>query len=565
MLHHNETNVDVQRLMHEIRASVVEKHAPEEAAKSTPPTPTNGHQAHANHYHVDDLLRFHGDEFVRNAYRAILGREADEAGMAHHLEGLASGRFNKMDVLASLSSSPEGRKSPVRLDGLSLPVAVRRLGRVPVVGYFIRLAVGILRVPNSIQHHNRFEFYTWSQQQRIADRQDQHHKEVTESLQQISAQILEIMQRAIEQQRSNEFALTAQHGEMEERFAAAQTHFDESTAKLTVQLASVTAEIALARQTIGSVNDEIASVRSDVASVRNEIAALQQTVEQQERTLSEYQTESQRIAEQLLPLRLRQEKSETELLMHERRLTVLLEALGRNSPTTQDRVLTEVAANEDEHRLDSLYAAFEDEFRGPRDEVSRRLQVYIPFLKKAGIKHDVVDLGCGRGEWLELLASESIEARGVDRNRIFIEAGLRANLNVVQEDILVYMRSLSDESLNLVTSFHVVEHVPFEMLIKLLDEIVRTLRPGGMVILETPNPANFIVGSCSFYADPTHRNPIPSETLQFLLEARGLKTIEVLKLRSRDEVKLEGETELVKRFNEYFYSAPDYAVIAGKP
>ena len=79
------------------------------------------------------------------------------------------------------------------------------------------------------------------------------------------------------------------------------------------------------------------------------------------------------------------------------------------------------------------------------------------------------------------------------------------------------------------------------------------------------DPENFMVGSYSFYADPTHRNPIPSKTLQFLLESRGLKTIEVLKLRSWDEAKLEGDTELVKRFNEYFYSAPDYAVIAGKP
>jgi O-antigen chain-terminating methyltransferase len=86
-----------------------------------------------------------------------------------------------------------------------------------------------------------------------------------------------------------------------------------------------------------------------------------------------------------------------------------------------------------------------------------------------------------------------------------------------------------------------------------------------MFIAETPNPENFMVGSCNFYADPTHRNPIPSSTLRFLFESRGLKTIDVLKLRSWDEAKIEGDTELVKRFNEYFYSAPDYAVIAEKP
>ena len=131
MLHHNETDLDVQRLMHEIRASVAGRNDPEDEQTAPPRPPaavaaqTNGHWEQKNHYHVNDLLRFHGDEFVGNAYRAILGREPDEAGMAHHLEGLASGRFNKIDVLASLHSSPEGRQSQVQLDGLSLPVAVR--------------------------------------------------------------------------------------------------------------------------------------------------------------------------------------------------------------------------------------------------------------------------------------------------------------------------------------------------------------------------------------------------------------------------------------------------------
>lgn len=545
MLHDNESNVDVQRLMHEIRASVAGRnHAPAET--SALPGPTNGHLPQKNHYHVNDLLRFHGDEFVRNAYLALLGREPDQAGMAHHLERLASGRINKIDVLASLRSSPEGRSTQVQLDGLSLPIAVRRLGRVPIIGYFVRLGVGILRLPNLIQHQNRFEFYTWSQQRTITDRQDQQHKEVSETLQQLSAQMLDNMQRTAEQQRASELALT-QQAVFEERFA-------ESSSRLTAQLAAAAQEIASSTKRIESLNKEI-------IAVREEIASLQHTVGKQQHDFSE---RNQQIIDQLQPLRTRQEKSEAELLMQERRLSVLLEALARQSPATHDRHVTEVAAIEEDHRLDPLYASFEDEFRGPPDEVRRRLQVYIPFLKEARITSDVLDLGCGRGEWLELLESEAIAARGVDRNRIFVERCRRARLNVIEDDALVYLRSLPDESLNAVTAFHLVEHVPFEILIKLVDEIVRTLRHGGMVIMETPNPENFMVGSFSFYTDPTHRNPIPSRTLQFLVESRGLKTIEVLKLRSWDEAKIEGDTELVKRFNEYFYSAPDYGVIAGK-
>ena len=193
------------------------------------------------------------------------------------------------------------------------------------------------------------------------------------------------------------------------------------------------------------------------------------------------------------------------------------------------------------------------------------MQVYIPFLKEAQITGGVLDIGCGRGEWLQLVESEGIDAQGVDRNRVFIEQCRAAGLNVVENDALIYLRSLPGESLNAVTIFHLVEHLPLETLINLVDEIVRTLKRDGLLIIETPNPENLIVGSHTFYVDPTHRNPIPSQTLQFLLEARGLRTLDVLKLRPRDEVKLGEDSELVTRFNEYFYSAPDYGIIARKP
>jgi len=199
----------------------------------------------------------------------------------------------------------------------------------------------------------------------------------------------------------------------------------------------------------------------------------------------------------------------------------------------------------------------------------RRMGVFVPWsqvlVDESADCISTADLGCGRGEWLELLSSEEIEARGVDRNRVFIEECRGNGLNVIEEDALVYLRSLPDSSLNAVTTFHLVEHLPFEMLIKFVDEIVRALKPGGMLIVETPNPENFMVGSCNFYADPTHRNPIPSQTLQFLLEARGLGNINVLKLRPWDAAKIEGDSEIIKRFNEYFYSAPDYGIVARKP
>jgi O-antigen chain-terminating methyltransferase len=410
-----------------------------------------------------------------------------------------------------------------------------------VVGYVIRLLVGIARLPRLVQHQNRYEFYNWSQQQRIVARQDEQHQELSSAIQQVSAQVLEATQRAAELHQAGTLflrqyeELAANYAELESRLIETRKYIDQS-------------QLDLSEKSQQLLNQ-----------------SQQQAVQLGQQLAIQQQQLSRQIDDRVQPLLQRQQKADADLLMQERRLTVLLEQVGRRGASSSDPALIAVTAAEESHLLDALYAAFEDQFRGPRDEVTRRLQVYIPILKEAQISIDVLDLGSGRGEWLHLLSAEGIEGRGVDRNRILVEECRRLGLNVIEQDALAELRSLPPESLNAVTAFHLVEHLPFETLIKLLDEIARTLRPGGMLILETPNPENFMVGSCSFYADPTHRNPIPSQTLKFLLEARGFTGATVLKLRPWDEAKIDGDSEIVKRFNEYFYGAPDYGIVARKP
>lgn len=561
MSHDLGPNVDVQRLMHQIRANVANQQHPAEAQNGTAPGASNGHLEHKNHYHVNELLRFHGDDFVRQAYLALLRREPDDPGMAHHLEQLASGRFNKLDVLASLHSSPEGRSTQVTLSGLTLPALVRRLGRIPLLGYLVRIAVGIGRLPRLVQYQSQFEFYTWSQQRNIVERQDQHYKELSDSLQQISAQILEMMQRASEQQQATELSLQ-QYDELIARYHQFESTIAERLEE--IRKAGDESSLKLVEQAQQLVNQQ-----QQLVNQQQQLERIDQTVTQQNAETQKLISELNRaLREELeaMSLRhentvLRQEKTDTGLLMQERGLKVLLDQIEHNATPN----LTEVAAKEQDHLLDALYASFEDQFRGSREEISRRLQVYLPFLNEAKITGGVLDIGCGRGEWLQLLSAEGIEGRGVDRNRVFIEACRDAGLEVVEQDALTYLRSQPDNSLSAVTAIHFVEHVPFEKLIAIVDEIRRTLKPGGLLISETPNPENFMVGSCNFYTDPTHRNPIPSETLKFLLESRGLRCKDVLKLRPWDEAKIDGDSELVSRFNEYFYSAPDYGIIATKP
>jgi O-antigen chain-terminating methyltransferase len=137
-------------------------------------------------------------------------------------------------------------------------------------------------------------------------------------------------------------------------------------------------------------------------------------------------------------------------------------------------------------------------------------------------------------------------------------------LEVTESDGITHLRSLPDASIGAVTGFHIVEHLSFELLIQLLDETVRVLKPGGLAIFETPNPHNLLVGSANFYTDPTHRNPLPSPTLKFLAEARGLCRIEVINLHPFPEAFHVVGSEVAERFNEYFYGAQDYAVMGWK-
>lgn len=219
--------------------------------------------------------------------------------------------------------------------------------------------------------------------------------------------------------------------------------------------------------------------------------------------------------------------------------------------------------------LDSYYVAFEDAFRGSREEIKARQTVYLPVLReRAGGQADwsVLDIGCGRGEWLELLTENGIACRGIDLNQRMAEQCRQHGLDVTHGDAISYLNSLPAGSLGAVTGFHLIEHIPFEVLLQLFDAALRALRPDGLVIFETPNPENVIVGSCSFYNDSTHLNPIPPLVLEFLAQHRGYARTEIRRLHPVDaewHVK-DGSSELAQRFNHLMYGPQDYALIAWK-
>ena len=259
----------------------------------------------------------------------------------------------------------------------------------------------------------------------------------------------------------------------------------------------------------------------------------------------------------------------TEVISQTCRVSMLLEEARKRLPAPFSEKQLVTITDEEKHALDAIYVSFEDRFRGTRLEIKERSRVYLPLLqeRKIGTKRmPILDVGCGRGEWLELLLENDLTAGGVDINRVLLAYCKGAGLNVTEGDILEHLKKLPDRSLGAVTGFHIIEHLPFDILVRVFDETVRVLKPGGIAIFETPNPNNVLVGSHNFYMDFTHRNPLPSLTTQFVLEARGLCDVQVLNLHPYPEsLQLPDDgTELTKRFNDYFYGPQDYAVIGRK-
>jgi SAM-dependent methyltransferase len=183
---------------------------------------------------------------------------------------------------------------------------------------------------------------------------------------------------------------------------------------------------------------------------------------------------------------------------------------------------------------DSFYRLFEDRFRGSRELIQSRLEVYLPFVQPLlqfypdGL---VLDLGCGRGEWLELLTANGFKTIGVDLDSGMLEDCKERGLHVNKADAIAFIASLPNESQVIVSAFHVVEHIPFDQLRELVAHALRVLRPGGLLILETPNPENIVVATRSFYLDPTHTRPIPAELLGFVAEHAGFERVKTLRLQ----------------------------------
>jgi O-antigen chain-terminating methyltransferase len=227
--------------------------------------------------------------------------------------------------------------------------------------------------------------------------------------------------------------------------------------------------------------------------------------------------------------------------------------------------------------LDSYkYVGFEDQFRGSAEDIRRRVLEYLPVFQKA---QDVLDVGCGRGEFLGVLKEHGVRARGIDVNGAMVAVCREHGLDATEADALAYLRSLPDGSLGGLFAAQVIEHLEPRYLVSLLDAAAEKLRPGAPIVLETINPACWFAFFESYIRDITHVRPIHPETLQYLLVASGFQRVEIrYRAPYPDHEKLQpiaanpslGEAvdtlnANVERINRLLFTWLDYAAIGHRP
>lgn len=607
MIAANNPEIDVEQLMSRIREEVARR---KQSAGSQPAsagsvhgqgeglttlervwTPSPGPSLqpkfipHPEHrYTLDELLRFHDRDFVANAYMAILRRSADANGLQHYLNLIRQGN-SKIAILGRLRYSPEGRRQGVKVRGLASRFLLDTLYRTPLLGQVLQTFAVLAHLPGLERNQRRFEAYAIQQweilNQRINDQDGKLQAGLIGNLHQ-QTQKLAVLEGQVQQLEARDpqpvldtlagqlqelQGIKADRVMLEDMVVRWRENDQQLRSEVAAQLRSLDERKAEAAQLTDLANRFIAALESKVDQAT--LAELRQTLEAK-LGAEQWRQELADIRRQILD-------HKHSIVDQQRRLALLLEEARRRLPEPFDAAQLATFSTEVDHVLDAMYVSFEDDFRGTRADIKQRLSVYLPSLPPGigSSSAPAVDLGCGRGEWLELLKEHELTATGIDLNRIMAESCRDRGLAVVEADALTYLREQPDNSLGLITGFHIIEHLPLRTLVALCDEALRVLKPGGLVIFETPNPENLVVGACNFYMDPTHRNPMPPMMTQFLVEARGFVRVEIRRMNQQvlnDPLRLlepgtPGAAELnplIRMAKDHYFAAPDYAVVAYK-
>ena len=206
------------------------------------------------------------------------------------------------------------------------------------------------------------------------------------------------------------------------------------------------------------------------------------------------------------------------------------------------------------------FVHFADRFRGPQEYVRSNFAAYLPLFKD---RPNIVDLGCGRGEFLQLLAENNIAATGVDGDAESVGMCLAKGLKAIEADLFAWLEAQPDHSLDGIFCGQVIEHLPPPLVPRLFNLCAAKSRPGAIAVFETPNPECLAIFASHFYLDPTHQRPVPSALAAFYLQEAGYGRLEIRPLAPAVD-SMPSLASLPLDFREAFFGGLDYAIIGTK-
>lgn len=370
-----------------------------------------------------------------------------------------------------------------------------------------------------------------------------------------------------------------------EELAATQRRAFHETSAIVNGLA---ADIAELRRIVEPLRDDGVSLRAAVEALETSVARFRadehdrseafrlENAHRLEEAASRIDAQLGLLGDELSGVRRDAGRVSGELLRQDDRVTILLQEARRRLPQPFDDGQLSTFNQQLERRFDAMYTEFENRYRGSREMILQRLEVYDELIDLSGIVElgPCADLGCGRGEWLEHLRERDIPAYGVDANEEIARSAKHLGLDVRVEDGLEHLRSVQPASLGMVSMFHIAEHLPFETLVDVMRAAHMALAPGGYLVVETPNPLNVRTGAAGFYLDPTHERPLHPSLLEFVAGHTGFEEVVVHFLNPPDAppIRLDQaqglDPELARMaalINDAILGPQDSALIARKP
>lgn len=350
----------------------------------------------------------------------------------------------------------------------------------------------------------------------------------------------------------------------------------EAEAVLAARIDAVEKRLDVTETALRTIQDEVSALRDE------RLAPAESRIDRVEGAVHDLSGETVRLRDRVVPAAVARTDALLERLAEElEEIGSLVERSLRGEPLPLP-ARTSALEEQISKGLAEVQPLLIDAFRGSEEEIHHRLDHYLSDLRGSA---PILDLGCGRGELLLMLRDAGVDAAGVDGDAALAGAAVRRGLEVVEGDVLAVLRTLDDESRGAVTAFHLFEHLPPEVLVAVLAEARRVLRPGGLLIAECPNPHSLRVGGALFWQDPTHQRPLLPETLELFLRAAGFAVdrVETLHPFPPDQLLMDDEggtaavtdadlttlaervDRLRRRLDDLLNGPRDFAVWAVKP